>query len=157
MKIIVVGLVMVFAAVTMLSVQFGIAPVLADSTSGETLSPHMADLHRQVHKLGLSIDAQNGELADFYIKELGETITYVAGKFPEYDGHKVGALMPVMLNPYLTPLGKAIAAADWKAASPAYDTLIASGCNGCHMATQHAFIKIERNKANPYGQSFKGQ
>ena len=116
---------------------------------------YMSQMHRMSHKLGLSIDAENKDLALFYIEEIGELVEIVKQKFPQYDGFQIGALAPAMLTPYMTPLSKAVEGGDWRAASSAYDTLLKSGCNGCHTATAHGFVKILRSADNPYGQDFK--
>ena len=129
-------------------------PAYADEVDGEELSFYMDHMRRLTHKLGLSIDAKNGALASFYMEEIGEMAELIKARFPEYDGFQIGALITAMLNPYLTPLGKAVEGGDWGAADSAYDILLTGGCNGCHTATQHAFVKIVRSKTNPYNQDF---
>ena len=131
----------------------GPVPVYA-SDDHEGLAPHMDYLRRVTHKLGLSIDARNKDLAEFYAGEIGESVSFFQEEYPEYDGYPVGALSQELLTPRLAPVTKAIAAGDWAAASSSYDTLMSDGCNACHAATQHAFIKIERNKSNPFNQTF---
>lgn len=132
---------------------FDSPPARADVTAeGEELSIYMGRLQRHTHKLGLSIDAGNQELARFYMTEVGETVEMITKRFPDYDGQKIGALMPAMLAPYTGPLMTAIES-NFAAASAAYDKFIA-GCNGCHTATQHAFVKVARSKTNSYPQDF---
>jgi hypothetical protein len=154
MRTLVVSAIALAALAALFLAQQGSPPARADSDSGESLSTHMGNMQRHTHKLGLSIDAQNYDLASFYMQEIREASKHISGKFPQYDGHQVGALLPAMLNPHLDKLSKSIEAKDWKAADPAYDTLIVSGCNGCHTATRHAFVKIVRVKSNPYSQEF---
>lgn len=43
---------------------------------------------------------------------------------------------------YLVPLKKAIDAKDWNAFQEAYNNAI-KGCNACHVATGHPYIKYE--------------
>lgn len=126
----------------------------ADPVNGEELSTYMGQMQRLAHKLGLSIDAKNQKLAEFYVKEIGETAQVIQTKFPEYDGVQVAALSKAMLDPYMAPLDKAVKAGDWAAAGTGYTNLLNSGCNGCHTATQHPFLVITAVKTNPYNQKF---
>ena len=52
------------------------SPAQADSESGESMSIYMEHFQHKAHKLGLALDAQNKDLAAFYIEELGELVTY---------------------------------------------------------------------------------
>ena len=153
MKTVIVGVVGVLLLGSLLFLQWGV-PARADSDTQESLSMYMGNLQRHVHKLGLAIDNQNYDLASFYVEAVGELVKYISGSFPQYKGIQVGALMPAMLTPYMDKLSKSIEAKDWKAANPAYDTLLSAGCNGCHTATQHQFVKIVRVKTNPFPQQF---
>lgn len=155
MKTLVVTSILV-GAITIAAVHHygGGTPAYAQPVGGEELSLYMGHMQRLNHKLGLSIDAKNQPLADFYRVEIGQMVDVIKLKFPEYGGFQVATLIGAMLTPYLAPLEKAINDGDWAAASSAYDNLIASGCNGCHTATQRAFVKIERNKNNPFNQNF---
>ena len=131
------------------------APALADVTeSGEELSMYMSQMQRLTHKLGLAIDAGNKDLASFYLGEMGETADVVERKFPEYDKFQIGALVRAMLRPSFAPAAVAIEGGDMAAASTAYEGII-TACNGCHVATQRAFLKVKRVKTNPFAQSFK--
>jgi hypothetical protein len=135
-------------------VQWGEFGAQADPVGDEELSMYMAQLQRHAHKLGLSIDAKNGDLAAFYLTEINELVPLIAKKFPQYDGVQVGALIGAMLTPYTKPLDDALKAGDWAQTGAAFDKMITGGCNGCHTATQHGFIKITRSKSNPFGQDF---
>lgn len=126
----------------------------ADVTpSGEELSLYMAHQQELVQKLGLSIQAKNKDLADFYRNELAEGFEVIQKKFPQYDGVQVAALSKAMMDPAMIPLKKAIDTANWATATSAYSTLITS-CNNCHTAGKHAFVKITVPKGNPFNQSF---
>ncbi len=129
-------------------------PAYAGVVDGEELTIYMDHLRRLTHKLGLSIDAKNTDLASFYVQETEEVVELIKAKFPQYDGFPVGALITAMLGPHLAPLGKTIESEDWDAADSAYDNLLTGGCNGCHAATQHPFISIVRSKTSPYNQDF---
>lgn len=114
----------------------------------------MSALQTFTHKLQLSLDNDNTELAAFYAHEVEELIEEV-GDVAEYDGHPVGQLATAMLDPALRRLGSALTqAGDIDAAARELDAFI-NACNACHVATDHAFIVIERNPANPYLQSFE--
>ena len=131
----------------------GATPARADvTTQGEELSVYMGRLQRHTHKLGLSVDAGNQELAKFYMTEIGETVDMITKRFPEYDKFQIAALMTAMLTPYTGPLKTAVET-NFAGASAAYDKFIA-GCNGCHTATQHQFVKVTRSKTNSYAQDF---
>ncbi len=130
------------------------APLAGVTAAGDELSVHMGRLQRHMHKLGLSIDAGNKDLAAFYAKEVGETATDIQKKFKaEYDGFQVGTLLGAMLTPTLAPVAQAISGGDMAGASKKYDLVVAS-CNNCHLATQRAYLKVVRSKSNPYNQDF---
>jgi hypothetical protein len=126
----------------------------ADVTpAGEDLAMYMANLQRDSHKLGLSIQAKNKPLAEFYFTELGEMFEIVQKKFPTYEGFQIAALSKAMIDPAKPALSKALAASDWPGATTAYDKYLAA-CNGCHQAVQHPFVKLVAPTGNPFNQSF---
>jgi hypothetical protein len=126
----------------------------ADTTpAGEELAPYMADAQRHAHKLGLSIQAKNKPLAEFYMAELGETFEIIQKKFPQYDGYQIAALTKAMLDPAKPALSKALAAGDWPTSAIAYDKYL-TACNTCHVAVKHEFVKIVAPTGNPFNQSF---
>jgi hypothetical protein len=126
----------------------------ADVTpSGDDLASYMANLQRDSHKLGLSIQAKNKPLAEFYVTELGEMFEIIQKKFPTYEGFQIAALSKAMIDPAKPALSKALAASDWPGATTAYDKYLAA-CNGCHQAVQHPFVKIVAPTGNPFNQSF---
>jgi hypothetical protein len=132
---------------------FDSTPARADITAqGEELSVYMGRLQRHTHKLGLSIDAGNQELAKFYMTEIGETVDMITKRFPDYNKLQIAALTTAMLAPFTGPLKTAVET-NFAGASAAYDKFIA-GCNGCHAATQRQYVKITRSKTNPYPQDF---
>lgn len=121
--------------------------------SDEPLAPYMGHFQRYVHKMALAIDAGNQPLAQFYADKVRENMTTVETKFPKWQNFQVGSLVKAMLGAPMKPLEEAIKAGDMAKASGAYDTLI-GGCNNCHVATQHQFVKVVREKGNPYFQNF---
>ena len=131
-----------------------VALARADVTpSGEDLASFMTHLQRHSHKLGLSIQAKNKPLAEFYLTELDEMFEIIQKKFPQYEGIQVAALSKAMIDPAKPALTKALAASDWPRATAAYDKYIAA-CNGCHQAAEHPFVKIVPPTLNPFNQSF---
>ena len=156
MKITIIGmLVVAVVAVVVVPRWSGLSvPANADVVEGEELSLYMDHLRRLTHKLGLSIDAQNADLASFYVHEITEIVELIKAKFPQYDGFQIGALITAMLSAHVAALAQTIESEDWDAAASGYDNLLTAGCNGCHAATQHPFVKIVRSKTNPYNQDF---
>jgi hypothetical protein len=126
----------------------------ADVTpAGEELSIYMSHVQSHAQKLGLSIQAKNKPLADFYFTELGEIFEVIQKKFPEYEGYQIAALSKAMIDPAKPALAKSLAAGDWATASIGYDKYIAA-CNSCHLAVKHEFVKIVAPSGNPFNQSF---
>lgn len=126
---------------------------LADTGDGDELSAYMSTLQHHAHKLGLSIQARNRPLAEFYLDEIGEEIGIIRKKFPTYDQLEIADLAEAMLVPSVPPVAKAIAVSDWPAATLAYAGLIDS-CNDCHAAANHDFIQITAPAGNPFNQTF---
>jgi hypothetical protein len=128
----------------------------ADVVETEELVPYMALMQHLSHKLGLSIQAKNSPLAAFYLEEIEENVALIQKKFPTYDKRAVGQLAGVMFVPAIAPLEKSIKASNWAMSNAGYTKLVES-CNGCHAATEHAFVKITAPAANPFNQSFSPQ
>jgi len=117
------------------------------------LTSSMSDLQHHTHKLTLSIEAENGALAGFYLHEVGEIVEQVEQLFPEHDGVPVARLARELLDPRLAELRDALARSRWDEARSGLGELVAA-CNGCHAATGHGFIRVEVTTANPFNQSF---
>src|SRR6056297_3621081 len=81
-----------------------LAAALPANADESGLAVLMERIQTYAHKLQLSIEAGNAQLADFYLHELEETSEYVAEEIESYDGHAVGALMASMLLPALERL-----------------------------------------------------
>jgi hypothetical protein len=120
--------------------------------------PHLVELmsalQRYTHKLSLSVAAENGELADFYLHELEETTVEIIEDVPEYEGHKIAELTESMLQPALEPVDEAIDSERYEAARERVEQMVTS-CNNCHAATDHGFIEVTPGfEENPYNQNF---
>jgi hypothetical protein len=117
------------------------------------LAGFMADLQHHTHKLNLSIVAENAELAAFYLHEVEEVAEQVVHLFPQHDGAPVSALVRSLLLPRVGSLRHALDGPRWDQARSGLSDLVA-GCNACHAAAGHGFIRVEVTDANPFNQSF---
>lgn len=107
------------------------------------------------HKMALSIDAQNLQLADFYHHEVEETVESIVQTVPEYDGYPIGELVDRIMTPTLESLEQALDAQDWPLIRSRYEQVIVS-CNQCHAATDHGYIVITPGFGqNPFNQTFE--
>ena len=132
---------------------FTLAAAPTNVWSSEGLIEHMGALQYFSHKTGLAIDNKNAKLAYFYAHETEETLEEVV-KIKSFDGYPVGTMAKKILEPAFEELEDAIKAKNWSAASTRFDEMI-DACNHCHKDTDHGYVKIARNKDNPYMQSFK--
>jgi hypothetical protein len=119
---------------------------------GQPLLTLMHNMQYYGHKLGLAIDADNRDLQGFYIHELEEVIDAV-GEIESYDEIAIATLLASTLKPAFEELEGAIEVGDPAKVDAAYDALL-EGCNGCHNGANRSYIRIERNRENPYPQSF---
>lgn len=112
----------------------------------------MVSLQYFTHKLALSLDAKNGELVDFYIHELEESIEAMEA-VPVYGGFPIADLAKSMIAPQVEALETAAKQGDLQLANQRFAKVLQS-CNSCHEITDHGFIKIERSDNNPFFQNF---
>jgi hypothetical protein len=144
------------AAAALLLLAAGFAWVRASAARPSVepeLARYMSDLQHHTHKLTLSIEAENGALADFYLHEVGEIAEQVEALFPEHDGVPVARLVHDLVDPRLAGLRAALARSRWDEARGGLRELVAA-CNDCHAAAGHGFIRVEVTTANPFNQSF---
>ncbi|MDZ7788971.1 MAG: hypothetical protein U5L08_00465 [Xanthomonadales bacterium] len=130
---------------------FGAQSVLAEEEP--EMIETMGQLQLFLHKLSLSVDAGNIELADFYAHELEEAIE-AAESIEAYHDIPVGRLTGSILTPTFENLEAALDGGDPEAVKSRLRGVISS-CNGCHEATGYGFIRIAPSDANPYMQSFE--
>lgn len=122
------------------------------------LAPYMGGLQRLTHKLALSVDAGNVQLASFYTYEALEVVGDIEAEVPVYKGLQVAALIDANARPPLEAMKRLLAQRGKpdRAAMTAALGQIVQGCNACHGATQHAFIRITaETTSNPFNQDFK--
>jgi hypothetical protein len=130
-----------------------LAPV-EDQPKTPELALLMGDLQRLTHKLALSADAGNSELAAFYLHESQEHLRKIQTEAPEYENLPVALLIDRLAHPSYAPMQAAVTAKDAKLMREGIHTIV-QACNACHTATQHAFIRITPGtQANPFNQSF---
>ncbi len=129
---------------------------LADGTDAPELALLMGDLQRLTHKLALSADAGNAELAAFYLHESLEQLQTIQKAAPEYERLPIALLIDRLALPAYGTLQSAVTEKPAKRERllQGLDAVIQS-CNACHMATQHGFLRITRGtEVNPFNQSF---
>ena len=116
----------------------------------------MGDLQRLTHKLALSTDAGNTELAAFYLHESIEQLKTIQKEAPEYERLPIALLIDRLALPAYVTLQAAVMEKPVKRERllQGLDAIIQS-CNTCHVATQHGFLRITRGtEVNPFNQSF---
>jgi hypothetical protein len=130
-----------------------LAPVEETSNTPE-LALLMGDLQRLTHKLALSADAGNAELAAFYLHESQEQLRKIQTEAPEYENLPIALLIDRLAHPAYAPMQEAVRVKDVKRMREGMNAIVQS-CNACHTATQHAFIRITPGtESNPFNQSF---
>jgi hypothetical protein len=130
---------------------------MEDVADAPELALLMADLQRLTHKLALSADAANVELAAFYLHESLEQLQTIQRKAPEYEKLPVALLIDRLALPAYERMKTATTnrPADREQLLGALDAIV-QACNQCHVATQHGFLRITRGtEVNPFNQSFK--
>lgn len=123
------------------------------------LAPYMAELGRLFHKLALSIDADNPELARFYAYESKLQLERTQEDVPVYNGSPIAILIDRFALPPLSALSDLLAETgteqDRAALLEALDRAL-DRCNDCHAATEHGFLRITRGtEVNPFNQDFR--
>jgi len=117
----------------------------------------MGDLQRLTHKMALSANEANAELAAFYMYESIEQLKAIQEDVPEYEGQPVALFIDRLGLPAYDKFKEALAVkpSDKERMLAGLDIIIQS-CNQCHAATQHQIIRITRGTdVNPFNQSFK--
>lgn len=136
------------------------SPALRPVAEGEKppeLALLMGDLQRLTHKMALSANEGNAELAAFYMHESIEQMKAIQEDAPEYEGQPVAMLIDRLGLPAYEQFKEALAVKppDKERLLAGLDIVIQS-CNQCHATTQHQIIQITRGtEVNPFNQSFK--
>ncbi|MCS7073533.1 MAG: hypothetical protein NZ108_03610, partial [Bacteroidia bacterium] len=110
---------------------------------------------RFAEKLFFAGQANNWELADFYVEELSENAEKIISHRIIDDGVDISELTKGMLLPAIQKLQESVKAKNQSQFFRDYKSLIIS-CNGCHSAAKHGFIVIqEPQKPSQDNQSFQ--
>jgi hypothetical protein len=135
----------------------GLVPLPLVEKAAPELALLMGDLQRLTHKMALSADAGNAELAEFYLHESLEQLKAIQQEAPVYEDQPVALFIDRLALPNYEPFRDAVQARpyDRNRMLSALDGVIAS-CNQCHVATKHPLIRITRGTGvNPFNQSFE--
>jgi hypothetical protein len=123
-----------------------------ENVNAEELVLQMGWMQRYLHKLDLSVQAGNRELAGFYIHELEELIDALADAGVVYHGDPVGAMTRAQLTPVVEALEAAL---DQGGDADAAVGALVDRCNDCHAATGRAWLRMTRAGGNPFNQDFE--
>lgn len=119
------------------------------------LAEYMQYIGGYMHKLSLSVRAQNGELADFYMHELQASALAVKQDVPGYEGYDIAYFMELLLDPQIDSLRASLKTRNWEEIEAQINTTVNS-CNTCHNATGHGFVQVTAGfDKNPYNQIFE--
>lgn len=114
----------------------------------------MGQLQTHTHKYALSVDAENHELASFYMHEMEEAAETITEEVPSYEGYDIAELMGQYLEPKMESTEEALEEKDWEEVRSQTIKLVDS-CNSCHAASDHDFVKITTGfDKNPFSQDF---
>jgi hypothetical protein len=110
------------------------------SVPDEELALYMNDMQRYSDKLGYSLEAKNDRLAMFYLEELEETLDALLD-VDEVEGIPIAESIEAIMDPLIGQLAESLRNEDWKGGRVHYEALV-DGCNRCHAATEHEFIRV---------------
>lgn len=124
------------------------SPALAD----EGLAMRMVWMQTWLHKLDLSVQAGNAELAEHYLHELEEQAEEIVEDIETYEGVAVGQLVGELLVPALEAADQAL---DANAGDREAVVRLIGVCNQCHEASGHPAIRVVPASGNPFNQDFR--
>lgn len=108
----------------------------------------MTQLQHRHANLWFAGNASNWALADYMLHELEELVEEVEELHPVYEGVQVALLLGEMTRPAMERLEEAVDGQDLEGFRRAFDALT-SACNGCHLASDHGAIVIQRPTTPP--------
>jgi len=118
------------------------------------LADAMGQLQYYTHKYALAVDAENYELATFYLHEVEASASGIEENIPSYEGYDIARFMELFLDPTIEPIEQALANKNWEQVRKNTISMINS-CNSCHNATSHGFVKVAPGfDNNPFNQDF---
>ena len=112
----------------------------------------MKNVNYFTQKLGLAIQSNNANLANFYVHEVEEGLEEIYS-VSSYDNLPIGQTAKKIMPAAFGALEKAIDSKDQDEMLQSYQSVIES-CNRCHNATQHGYLKILVPTTNPFNQNF---
>jgi hypothetical protein len=129
------------------------------ATGAKPYVPSLADLMLLAQfrhaKLWFAGNAANWELANFAVHEMEEGFEDMARLHPSYKDVPVGKMIEDTIKTPIEEVETAIKARNRTGFGKAFDQLT-DACNGCHQASNHAFIVIRRPAGSPFpNQSFE--
>lgn len=118
------------------------------------LAVAMGQLQTYTHKYALAVEAENHELASFYLHEVEEAAEGIAEDVPTYEGYDIAKLIGQYLEPEIEPTEEALESKNWEEVRKQTIKLVDT-CNSCHEASDHEFIEINPSfDKNPFNQNF---
>jgi hypothetical protein len=120
--------------------------VAASAAEGPELGAQMLELQIRHARLWQAGAARNWILAQFQLAELRETVSGIVetnGDHAALQPQRLADVMPAMLDPALGAMQSAVDGHDGAAFDAAYDQL-SQACTGCHAASDHGFLVIQR-------------
>lgn len=118
------------------------------------LAVAMGQLQTYTHKYALAVEANNHELASFYLHEVEESVEGIAEDVPSYEGYDINQLIEQYLEPEIEPTEEALESKNWDEIRKQTIKLVDT-CNACHEASDHGFVKITPGfDNNPFNQDF---
>lgn len=110
------------------------------------LGQQMLELQIRHARLWQAGEARNWMLAQFQLAELRESLDGVAelnGDHAALQPERLAEVLPQHMGPALSALQQAVDKQDGAAFDAAYDKL-SEACSGCHAASDHGFLVIQR-------------
>jgi hypothetical protein len=124
----------------------GAKPVAAGQATPPEHGAQMLELQIRHARLWQAGAARNWMLAQFQLAELRESVSGIVetnGDHAALQPQRLAEVMPAMLDPALGALQAAVDSQDGAAFDAAYDQL-SQACTGCHAASDHGFLVIQR-------------
>jgi hypothetical protein len=104
----------------------------------------MAMYQRYLAKSWYAAQGRDWRLAEWYLRKVELTARRVVnGQVQPYPGYDVASLTQAYMLPYLEAAQVVTDERSEASFATAYD-LVVSGCNGCHMTMEHAYVEITR-------------
>lgn len=128
------------------AVEARLAELEARFTPGlHTLMGEVGERHATLWFAG---NAENWPLADYQLHEMEELVGDIEALHPVYDGIPVAELLGETTEPALGELADAVDSGDREGFVRSFDQLT-QACNGCHIASDRAAIRIVRPASPP--------